>query len=369
MRNNAGVRALVAVLASAVLAGPATATVTIPGPTGQYAVGTRSLVLVDTSRREPFATEKAPRSLVLQLWYPTADTGKPRALYMPASVAQFLASSGLPLSLSGLRIAAVQNAKPLDRIGGWPVVLFSPGFGTERQVYTALVQDLASHGYVVAAMDYPHEASIVAFPDGHTVLRGNLPDTQKAVVTALAVRVADTRFVLNSLRRIRAAGGLDLGRIGMFGHSLGGATAAATMLADRRIRAGIDLDGTIFGKVAKQGLARPFLLAAGRKGFAKEGPSSRFWRRLRGPHYGLDFLGAEHFAFSDFVYLLPEVTPRSDALDKAQAQLIGASPPPRTLAAEQAYIRAFFDRFLQGRRPALLGRAGPFARVRLTIGR
>ena len=70
--------------------------VSIPDPTGQYAVGTRSLALVDRSRREPFTSEKAPRSLVLQLWYPTADTEKPRALYMPRSVAQYLASSGLP---------------------------------------------------------------------------------------------------------------------------------------------------------------------------------------------------------------------------------------------------------------------------------
>jgi hypothetical protein len=62
------------------------------------------------------------------------------------------------------------------------------------------------------------------------------------------------------------------------------------------------------------------------------------------------------------------VTPRSNALERAQAQLIGKSPPPQMLAAELAYVRAFFDRFLQGKRRKLLTAPSPFARVRLTVG-
>ena len=46
----------------------------------------------------------------------------------------------------------------------------------------------------------------------------------------------------------------------MFGHSMGGATAAATMRLDRRLAAGVDLDGTLYGPVVGAGLPRPFLL-------------------------------------------------------------------------------------------------------------
>jgi hypothetical protein len=55
--------------------------------------------------------------------------------------------------------------------------------------------------------------------------------------------------VLTELARLARsgvfAGRLDLGRIGMFGHSLGRAASASTMLVDRRVRAGADLDGPL----------------------------------------------------------------------------------------------------------------------------
>src|SRR5207247_8010943 len=121
--------------------------------------------------------------------------------------------------------------------------LFSPGFGVERELYAGLVVDLASHGYFVVAIDHPHDASIVEFPDGHVVV----PSSQMDITAALSVRVADTRFVLTTLARLNRAGflagDLDLGHVGMFGHSLGGAAAASAMLVDPRIDAGADLDG------------------------------------------------------------------------------------------------------------------------------
>jgi predicted dienelactone hydrolase len=98
------------------------------------------------------------------------------------------------------------------------------------------------------------------------------------------VRVADTRFVLDELTALNAgrdpgtgspplpaglAGALDLNRIGMFGVSGGGFTAAQAMYEDPRIKAGIDIDGTLeytqnptgkhLSPVAAHGLNRPFM--------------------------------------------------------------------------------------------------------------
>ena len=111
-----------------------------------------------------------------------------------------------------------------------------PGSASNAELYTGLTEDLASHGYVVVAIDHPHDAAIVQFPDGHVVI----PSSQMDITRALEVRVADTVFLLNELARLTRsgafAGRLDLSRVGMFGHSLGGAAAASTMLVDRRIR-------------------------------------------------------------------------------------------------------------------------------------
>ena len=52
-------------------------------------------------------------------------------------------------------------------------------------------------------------------------------------------------------------GRLDLGHVGMFGHSLGGAAAASSMLVDPRIDAGADLDGVLFGAARSHRLSRP----------------------------------------------------------------------------------------------------------------
>jgi len=339
----------------------------VPAPTGAFHVGTRSMVLTDRARREPEAP-KQPRSLVIQLWYPAAIGGRP-ASYLPPAVARFLARSAgvAPALLESVNLAATADTAPLTRRGGWPVVLFSPGFGVERELYAGLVEDLASHGYVVVAIDHPHDAGIVEFPDGRVVV----PGKQMDIEAALAVRVADTRFVLTELARFDRsgvfAGRLDLGRVGMFGHSLGGAAAASTMLVDPRIDAGADLDGVLFGRARVGGLSRPFMLMSGEPGFAADPKRAGFWHGLRGPHYAVDIKGAQHFAFSDLVFFAPQLTRANPSA--GVAALVGSVAGRATLAAERAYLVAFFGRFLRGEQEPLLGRApGPFPGVQLTIG-
>ena len=359
----------VLVLVAASSAAPA-AGAHVPAPTGRFHVGTRAMALTDRARREP-QQAKQPRSLVIQLWYPTAATGRPAA-YMPPAVVQFVAKSNgvAPAFLQGVKLDATADAVPLKRAGGWPVVLFSPGFGVERELYTGLVEDLASHGYVVVAIDHPHDAGIVQFPDGHVVI----PASQMDIQDALTVRVADTRFVLTELARLARsgafAGRLDLGRIGMFGHSLGGAAAAATMLIDQRLRAGADLDGLLFGQVRTSGLSRPFLLMNAEPGFAAEPNRADFWKKLHGPHYAVDVKQAQHFAFSDLVFLVPVLMRTNPTAGAAARQAVGNVNGLATLAAERAYISAFFDRSLLGKPQPLLAKTpGPFAGMRLTVGR
>ena len=351
------------------VAGSATVTLNVPTPTGAFHVGTRSLALTDRARREPQVANSA-RSLVIQVWYP-ASGGHRRASYAPPAVARFLASSAgvQPALLESVKLDATADSRPLARRGGWPVVLFSPGFGVERELYAGLVEDLASHGYVVVAIDHPHDASIVQFPDGHVVR----PSREMDIRAALSVRVADTRFVLTELARMERAGvfagRLDLKHVGMFGHSLGGAATASAMLVDARIDAGADLDGLLFEDARPRGLSRPFMLMTADPGFAADPNRAGFWSRLRGPHYAVDLKNARHFAFSDLVFLAPNLSRANPSAGEKINALVG-NVAPSTLAAERAYLRAFFDQALKGTPATLLARArGPFDGARVTIGR
>jgi hypothetical protein len=142
------------------------------------------------------------------------------------------------------------------------------------------------------------------------------------------------------------------------------------MLVDPRIRAGADLDGLLFGRVRSSGLSRPFMLMTAEPGFAAEPNLAGFWNSLRGPRYAVDIRDARHFAFSDLVFLVPELIRVNPAAGQAARPLVGNLDGSATLGAERAYLLAFFDRFLRGRQEPLLAHApGPFAGVRLTVGR
>ena len=89
-----------------------------------------------------------------------------------------------------------------------------------------------------------------------------------------AGRAADVSFVLNELTSAHpawpGAGLIDASRIAMAGHSAGGAAAIAAMLADSRIRAGIDMDGATAAPIPEHGLSRPFLLLGKQSSYTRE---------------------------------------------------------------------------------------------------
>lgn len=90
----------------------------------------------------------------------------------------------------------------------------------------------------------------------------------------------------------------------MFGHSLGGATAAAAMLTDPRILGGVGIDGKLLSPVLEQGLDRPFALV-GRPDHAAEDPTwNQFYSALRGKKADLSVSGTVHASFTDFPALI-----------------------------------------------------------------
>jgi dienelactone hydrolase len=367
---------------------PHPARLSLPTPTGKYRAGVVEVHLVDRSRRDPWQAGPADRELMVSVYYTARwSVGRPAAPYMlPGAAAHFDAVTtntylGLDLPTgqvdwSATRTHAARGVPVAGHNGPRPVLIYSPGLGEPRTWDTSLVEDLASRGYVVVTIDNTYESPEVQFPDGSvaTVTLSGDPDafTRKA----LAVRVSDTRFVVDQLAALNAgrnpdadgrrlpaglAGALDLTAVGMFGHSAGGAAAAAVMDADPRITAGLDIDGNLtwldgsLMPVATHGLDRPFLLL-GKDGPTDTGPG---WHAFRTNTPGwtrqLTLRGSQHASFTDAEALLPQMNLPSTVRTKA----IGTIDPAVAIRTQQAYTAAFFDRWLRGRDNRLLDGPSP----------
>lgn len=240
-----------------------------PTPTGTYAVGTTVVEWTDPDRPETWTTDPADvRALQAQIWYPAEASldEVERALYMGRSeaeanvvaegVADFL---GIPRFVFDGQVAARTNAVSDAPVASgkerFPVVLFSPGGGMGRTTNTAWAEELASHGYVVAALDHPYDSTAVVFADGRTVRRAEHSFSSEAEAYRLseelaAVKASDLRSALTHLGRLDSgdvesilAGRLDTGRAAVAGMSAGVGGAFQAARTDERFSAVVALDG------------------------------------------------------------------------------------------------------------------------------
>ncbi len=272
----------------------------LPVPTGKYPVGTTTWRLTDSARQETLDGSGAPRSVEVFAWYPASRTeGGKRAPYLREGLAEVRtfarmigASEGVWDGLANVQTHAALDAAPASSPQKFPLLVFSHGYTGIPSAYTALLEDLASHGYAVLSVVHPYEATAATLADGRVVslldgsgkpvagvgevfaewrtedatteavtktsdeaeklrlLRGYLAGLNKTHV-ALQRWVDDTKLVLDRLSASlpkdtpggRLAPRLDMSRLGVFGHSMGGVTAAQFCVDDRRCRAGLNLDG------------------------------------------------------------------------------------------------------------------------------
>ncbi|RFS87521.1 esterase [Actinomadura spongiicola] len=359
--------------------------VRLPAPAGAFRVGTTAFHLTDRGRRDPWTGSRA-RELMVSVWYP-ARKGGPFAPHMTAKAAAHFGSAtgagtvnlNMPpgkADWAGTRTNAVTGAPVDRRAGRLPVVLYSAGLGDPRTFGTTLVEDLASRGYAVVTVDHTYEASEVEFPGGRLetsrLLEGE-PPSDPVEITALlkksmATRVADVRFVLDRLPGLaKGRFALDLGRVGMAGHSAGGFTAAQAMHDDRRIRAGVNMDGQMdfpdgLSSVARDGLDRPLLLLGSEEsGDYRKRPSwAAFWKNSRGWRFNGTLRGSRHASYTDAQSLLHWFARQGVVPAGGLAKAVGTIDPERSVAVQRAYVVSFFDRWLRGRDDHLLD--GPSAR-------
>jgi dienelactone hydrolase len=323
--------------------------VTLPVPTGAHPVGTTTLYPTDTSRPDPWNLDVGVRELVVTLWYPTTQRDGPRAPYMTEEESELLLKGSRlaevpPAALSTTVTNAVQDAPPAgERL---PLVVLSPGFTKPVSTLTSLAEELASRGYVVAGIDHTYENHATTFPDGR-------------VAECLACDVDTDPGFGTGVVRSRAAGPcstwqgcalIDRSRIAMVGQSIGGASAVAAMVEDPRIGAGVDMDGTTYARIPRDGFTRPFLFLGTEQHVpgGRDTTWDRDWALLTGWKRWLLLAGADHASFTDLP-LLSEVlgipTPT------------GALPATRYSELTRAYVGAFLDEHLHGRPQTVLDEA------------
>ncbi|MEV7901029.1 alpha/beta hydrolase family protein [Streptomyces anulatus] len=343
---------------------------TLPRPTGRYATGRDTLFLTDHTRTDPWVPAAGPRQLLVSLNYPARPgTGGDPAPYMTEEEARLmLAQRGLegvpPELVSDTGTHARTAARPAP--GRFPLVLLSPGFGTPRATLTGLAEELASRGYVVATADHPYESTGTQLPDGRVLTCAACdkvdaqPDQaarQEVLADVSAGRADDFSFLLDRLTgpdpAWRHSRTIDPRRVGMAGHSIGGNAASSTMAADRRVDAGVDMDGTFFDPAPVRGLdGRPFLMLGTDPG---HGPGTDeswddAWARLDGFKRWLTVRDSGHFTFTD----IPEIGEQL-GIEDPDAPLSAA----RSTTITRSYVTAFFDRSLRGRPARLLNGPTP----------
>ncbi|WP_214415828.1 alpha/beta hydrolase family protein [Sphaerisporangium fuscum] len=355
--------------------------ISLPAPTGGHRIGTVALHLVDRSRSDSLRPSQPYRELMVSLWYPARKAADlPLAPQMPPLAAADVdtdTAADLGVKPGQVDWAATMTharvgAPVAATAGGLPVVLYSPGLDGPRALGTVLVEELASRGYLVVTVDHTYQPDQVEFPGGR-LEKGRLPQSPdekewaKLIKVLLDTRTADMEFVLDQLGRVDRGqnpdaehrtlpsglrGALDLSRVGMFGHSFGGATAAQLLHDDRRVDAGINMDGSLYGSVTDTGVTRPFLQMAS-NGSTRDGVHGwkSFWERSTGWKREARFTGTEHLSFCDLQAMVPPIA--AELKDLPATEFIGTIDPKRSIAAQRAYVTAFFDLHLRGRRTHL----------------
>ncbi len=358
----------VAIAAAAVGAWVLPAVPTLPPPDGRFAVGTAIHRWTDAARDEPHTADSHDRrSVIAQAWYPAPRRERPsdarRLPYIDGGDAMPPQVSGLPGFL--LRRydevdSHAEHAAPLaSRDRPWPVVIFSPGYGAPRAVYTGLATRLAARGFVVVVVDHPFESGVTQLPDGRVVgtqehFPPGQPDRTRYMADQQRVRTADIRFVIDQLARpeqlapaLRGAA-MAVSKVAVIGHSFGGAVSAMVMSEDERVVAAANIDGTPYGELPDRRLTRPFLLLQSDLDEAPHGPlfhdgNGKLLANMTAPGYRYELKRANHYSFTDALFFV--AAPARWLLTPV---IGGSRGPAETQAATADLLAAFLAGPLTG---------------------
>lgn len=362
----------------------------LPEPSGKFQIGRKFYFWTDESRNETITDDpNDKRRLFIQLWYPAKTESKIAAEYYP-NLIELQGKSDENDFLAAVKTHAFTDAKIAASKTKFPVIIFSPGLGSSPFSYAAIIENLVSRGYVVAAINHPYDSGDFKFSDG-TIIRFDSEKWDRKISEKWTSEqrrqffderrfgwAKDISFVADQLEKLPSPfkNRLDLQNLGMLGHSFGGQAATVACASDARFKACANLDGMAQGNVflpneKGEVLKQPFLFfsksaevtgaelkmmnltreeyrARERNRLATRWKPS-FKNRLAelesGAYFAL-YPGINHSSFSDSIVL------RTNPGDPLFAD--------RKIIAENInlYIAAFFDKFLMKKKNVMLFEPG-----------
>ncbi len=257
----------------------------LPEPTGKYDVGTVILQLTDSSRIETFSDSSLMRKLIVQIWYPAEISDKHEKaplmvdenLMIAEFIDEYVNNEFLSCFFSDyfkyIDSNSYYGADIINTEEKFPLILISHGLGTSRILHTNQAENLASHGYVVVCPDHTFGTAATKFPDGE-IARFKMPvrydngwrDMNNSLNEYGKIWTEDLKFVIDEMSSlapekegISIKNRIDLSKIGVAGHSLGGGAAYELSYYDDRIAAGVNMDGSLFNTGKNKILKKPFL--------------------------------------------------------------------------------------------------------------
>jgi len=385
----------------------------LPTPGGPHAVGVRDFELADSSRKGVFAaSDNEPRRLLVRVWYPGGDVSglKPRPYFTDAEVTttatglgQLIGAPFLFQYVKHSTSNSYPDAPLIETTADLPVLVYSHGYTSFAGQNTVLMEELASHGYVIYSVQHSYDASPTVFPNGDVIgmdpallaESGKQPEISEAMKKAFAGVTLDDRyegtvqnqqdaidkgdriatqsaevwlqdriFVLNQLQQgavpdtvseIVTAG--DYLRTGQMGMSFGGSTTGGFCMQDARCAAAINLDGGDYhGTPFGANIPVPFMMFysdfsnmsaffGGDENTPPRGFNDFSYERpettgLRDDVYRLMVKNVQHLGVSDFTLF---------TRNPVRGMLFGSIDSDAMLRIQNDFVRGFFDKHLLGK--------------------
>jgi predicted dienelactone hydrolase len=341
------------------------------------------------------------RDIEIVAWYPAAAPSSQPAPYIRDGMEEVLSFARLAKlgdafnGLASVKTHAGIDADPAATPARFPVIVFQHGYTGLPSSHTALMEDLASHGWAVLNLIHPYEATgamladgtVVTFTDEKNAMRSGIMDVlnewgpesgplEKIVAAADDAEkerlmrgylgalkntdqvvkrwTLDAKYALDHLPKTGAAGRiaarLDLSRLGVAGHSMGGVAGAQFCVEDRRCKAALNLDGIPqYGTMIDTKMPAPFLMVySGRAGRA--GASDIIYKRSASKYYRVDVKDTMHLDFTDMNFWGGPLRQRG---------AYGKIDPARAAEITRTVVREFFAQeilkqpsaFLNGKQP------------------
>ena len=352
----------------------------LPKPTGKYFVGITYISFIDDNRKELFDNnQESNREITVKIWYPSDYRSNPEPYFLNAEAEFVMEYFQFPEIYKNLKTNSSRDVPMSSKENKYPILIFSHGFGEHYSQNSILMEELASHGYIVFSISHHYECKFSSYPDGRQIhidmnslrfqkimqemqtpqameliqkMYNASSDEERIQVFVqtnnklpMALKESpkywaeDISFFIDQLEDINNdhkifKGKLDSDKIGVFGMSMGGIASTEICITDKRIKTCVSVDGGLNGSILSKELQIPLMFLNSKRFL---GYGNLFTSKSKMDCYSLSVKGSDHYNFSDYsVYPVPAVS-----------FLLGTIDGKKTIEIMNVIVLAFFDKYLK----------------------